>query len=186
MNAFIMERDIHNLKVQRNVLTAICASTFVVLIVQSVFLFNKQERVIVVPPVVNQSFWVDNENISTSYLEQMGVFLGELLLSKSYHSSQKQREIILKFASPEFSTSLRKKLLEEEAKLKNQNSSYLFHPDSVKVKQSKRQVLLEGDRELYVNGKRVSVQKESYVLHFSYLGGRLLLDSVSQGDGRDS
>ncbi|MBB63438.1 MAG: type IV conjugative transfer system protein TraE [Waddliaceae bacterium] len=184
MNELMMERDLNNLRKQRNALTAICTVLSLSVILQGVFLFKKQDRVVIVPPVVNQSFWVDNQHISVSYLEQMGVFLGELLLSKSYHSSLKQREILLKHASPGFATSFRKKLLEEEAKLKNQNSSYVFHPESVRVNQNKRLVLLEGNREVYVNGKRISTQKETYVLHFSYLGGRLLLDGVSQGENK--
>ena len=39
------------------------------------------ERVIVVPPAVHKSFWVENDRVSAEYLEQMGYFLIQLALN---------------------------------------------------------------------------------------------------------
>lgn len=131
-----------------------------------------------VPGVIEKEFWVDGHDVSATYLEQFGCFLGQLLLGKSSQSAPVQRTVLLRHTDPSFSGLLSKKLYEEEQLLSKQNSSYVFFPIDIQVDLPSKEVLLTGDRVFYVAGKAVSTDKESYILRFNYSGSRLLLKGV--------
>ncbi|MGE3556308.1 MAG: type IV conjugative transfer system protein TraE [Candidatus Obscuribacterales bacterium] len=165
---------------QRNLLAVTTVMLALTTVVLSCFLFAKQERVVVVPPVVDRAFWVESKAVSPTYLEQMGTFLSQLLLSKSTASAGQQRTILLRHTDPDFAGTLRKKLFTEEEELKKQNASYVFYPHTVQANPDKLQVLLQGDREYYISGDRISHAKAGYLLTFRYTGGRILLTSIEE------
>ncbi len=182
MKKSILENTTHYLRFQRNIFAALAVLLSISLIIISTFLFLKKERVIIVPPTIEKEFWVDGKQISATYLEQIGYFLGQLLLSKSPYSSSSQRTILFRHSDPAFIGVLKQKLLSEEELLKKQNASYVFYPISIQTDLQKNQVLLEGDRVFYVSGKQVSSERESYLLSFRYTGSRLLLSGINFTD----
>ena len=186
MNQQQLTKDIKHLRVQRNLLGTVCLLLAFSLAAGSCFLFLKQERTIVVPATVEKSFWVESNAVSATYVEQFGVFLGQLLLNKSHQSSGKQREILLRHSTPSFRSALNMKLIEEEKRLKKQTASYVFYPTEVEVGRSGYSARLIGDRAFYVGGKRVSSKREAYVLTFAWTGGRLLLEGVESVDEKES
>lgn len=179
MRRDLFEQNLGFLRFQRNIFAVLTLMLATSLIILSLFLFSKRERVVVVPPTVEKSFWIDQHGVSASYLEQYGYFLAQLLLCKSGSSAATQREVLLRHADPEYLPVLRKKLLDEEELLKKQSTSYVFYPRSVETNRERGEVRIEGDRLLFVSDKRVSSQPESYLLRFRYTGSRLLLTEVS-------
>ncbi len=150
----------------------------------SAFLFFKQDRVIVIPPVVEKAFWVDQSSVSPTYLEQFGCFIGQLLLGKSEASASLHRDIVLRHTDPIFIGHLKKQLQEEEALLGKQGSSYVFYPERIETDVKNLKVLLVGERCVFVEDKMISTTKEEYVLGFAYSGGRLLLRSLEKKENK--
>ncbi len=182
-----LDNALKTLTFQRNIFVGLSFLLSSGVIVLSLFLFTKSEKIIITPPVIEKEFWVDGKAVSPTYLEQYGCFLGQLLLGKSVQSAHTQRTVLLRHADPTFAGALKNKLMEEEETLRKQNSSYVFYPIEVKVDPYKKEVILIGDRLLFVAGKQISQERESYLLSFSYLGSRLLLNGISnitvQGGG---
>jgi len=178
MKKLLLDRDTKSLFFQRNVLLTISILSSLSLLMMSIFLFTKNERVVVVPAVVEQSFWVENSAVSATYLEQMGVFLGGTLLTQSQHSIEQQRATLLRHTAASFEPFLKRKLENEEGVLKKQNASYVFFNKSVKVDLAKQNVILRGERLFFVGDRQVSTQEESYKFSFAIEGGRLLLNGV--------
>ena len=178
MNQSFLEKDVKSLQFQRNIFSASLVILSVALAFQSVFLFSKRERIIVVPPKIEKEFWVDSDSVSESYLEQMGAFLGSLALAKSSESYIMRTKLLLKYTSPSFEGALRQQLTKEFELLKRENASYVFFPFSIQTNARDLTVLLEGDRILYAGGKEISNTKESYEMSFEYSGGRILLTGI--------
>jgi len=185
MNRMIFEKSLYGLEMQRNVLLGLSFLMSGTLVLLSIFLFTKRERIIVVPPVIEKEFWVDSNQISPSYLEQIGLFIGQLILGKSSHSAAAQRAVLLRHVDPGFVGTLRKRLIEEEEILKKQNAAYVFYPIDIKTCLADMSLTLSGERLLFVAGSQVSSKKEEYTLCFSYEGARLLLKSISAGESHD-
>ena len=178
MNKSFFENHLGFLLFQRNFLLSISFLLAIALIVLTSFLFFKQERIVIVPPVVEKEFWVDYQGVSPTYLEQFGYFLSQLLLAKSPQSASNQRTVLLRHVDPSYAGILKKRLIEEEEQLKKQNASYVFYPVDIKIDPKQMSLLLIGDRQIHVSGKEISSARESYLLRFSYSGSRLLLKEV--------
>ena len=181
MKSIVLEKSLQGLEFQRNVFLAFSILTSLSLLIVCAFLFLKKERVVVVPPVLEKEFWVDAQSVSATYLEQIGLFLSQLLLSKSSQSAAAQRSTLLRHTDPAFAGVLKQRLMEEEEILTKQNAAYVFYPVDMKVNLSNMSLILMGDRLLFVAGKQVSSVREEYTLHFSYVGARLLLKSITNG-----
>jgi|694.fasta_scaffold03135_10 conjugal transfer pilus assembly protein TraE len=179
MNAEFYQKNIHFLEVQRNTCFAWALLSSLSLIIVTIFLFSKEEKVIVVPSVIEKEFWVDSKNVSATYLEQMGCFLGKLLLEKSPFSASMQRKVLLRHTDPSYVGILNRKLLEEEDLLLKQNASYVFFPIDVRVDLKNREIHLIGDRTTYLADKLISTAREGYRLSFNTSSSTLLLKSVT-------
>jgi conjugal transfer pilus assembly protein TraE len=182
MNREVFEKDIQSLRMQRVYLGLLCILLAVALSVGALFLFSKEERVIVVPPVVDKPFWVENNKVSVSYLEQFGTFLSGMVLSKTPSTAQAQRNSILKYTTANFYGALKQRLLEEEEKIKKQNASIVFFTTGVTPNLKNLEVYLEGERVFFVGDKKISTKKEKYRFSFSYEFGALRLSGVSYED----
>jgi conjugal transfer pilus assembly protein TraE len=178
MNVDFLQKNLKQLFFQRNLLIGLTVSLAISTTLLTAFLFLKNEKVIVVPSIVEKEFWISNDHVSATYLEQFGYFLGQLMLNKSAQSASSQRMQLLRHTAPDFYGNLNKKLMEEEAALTKQSASYTFYPVDIKVNPHTLEVVLSGDRIFYVGGKPISTDRESYSLGFSYNGSRLLLKEV--------
>ena len=179
MNSEVLNHNIQSLRYQRNVLLAFAMIISLALLISLTLLIFKRDRVIIVPSVVGKEFWVDANSVSSSYLEQQGVFLSKFILEKTSQSAASQREIVLRHTDSGFAGILRKKLIEEEEMLRKQNSSYVFFPIDVQVDPNKMEVRIIGERIVYVSDKPISKEKEQYVLGFVFTGTGLLLKSLT-------
>lgn len=179
MNNEYYQKNIRSVEIQRNICLVLTLLSSCTVLLLAFFMFWRGEKVIVVPAVIEKEFWVDSNTFSTTYLEQMGVFLGKLILEKSPSSAQAQRQILLRHTDPAYFGTLTKKLIEEELLLAKQNASYVFFPVDIRVDLKKRSVLLIGDRTIYVSDKPVSTEREGYVLTFKSSGSKLLLEEIT-------
>lgn len=185
MNHDLLSQNLQSLRFQRNIFAALTCLLSITLIILASFLFMKNERIIVTPPMVEKEFWVEGKHISPTYLEQYGCFIGQLLLGKSAQSAPMQRTALLRNTAPDFVGPLKNKLIDEEESLQKQNAAYVFYPIEVKVYPQRKEVLLTGDRIFFVSGQKVSQEHEHYLLSFTYTGGRLLLNGVSTPEKQD-
>lgn len=182
MKSDFYKKNISYLEFQRNVFFALSIILSFSICALSIFLFWKNERIIVTPPYIEKEFWVDNNHVSPTYLEQFGSFLGQLILSKSAKSSVSQRNVIMRHVDPSYSGILNKRLQEEEKVLHDENASYVFFPHDIRVNVSTLEVFLTGERTTYVSGHPLSTSKEGYRLQFSSRGARLLLNGIISED----
>lgn len=171
-------QNINYLKYQRNIFAALSFILSLSLFLCVVFLFLKTERVVVAPLKMEDSIWVEGRRISASYVEQQGLLMANLLMSKNPHSVSDQNAIVLRYTSSLFYPELKEKLEEEEAKIKEQGTSFVFYPLETKVDQDKMAIIILGDRDIYLSGKRVSSSREKISMRFSYGSNKPLLEEL--------
>lgn len=185
MNNIIRESTIRGLTVQRNVFITIIFILLIANLFFGILLFRKTERIVVVPAVVEKEFWVDGGgSVSASYLEQIGCFVGDLLLTRSPSSADVQLNILMRQTAPTFAPLLSSRLESELLKLRKDNASYVFFKTKVIVDPQKLSVFLEGERTLFLREQVLSTAQESYLLTFINFGGRLLLASIERGSSK--
>lgn len=160
---------------QRNMLFPIVMIMGVSQLLLIMLLFWKDDRTIFVPPVLDKPFSIHGSSYSASYYEQMGLFLCNLLLTKTTETAEQQHQLLFKYVDPELLGVFKRDLMDEVETLKKDNAGYVFYPTETKVNLGNHSVLLKGERHTYVGTQRIEVSKESYRLMFVQRGHLLFL-----------
>lgn len=172
------KQGIEKIHYQRNIFAFFGLILLLSNLLLAVFLFIKRERVVIVPPVVEKEFWVEGSCLSPSYLEQFGLFLSQLLLNKSPDSVALQNRILMRYVSPAYSPVFGKALDQEKEEMVQQKLSYLFFPSKVQIAPKLKQVVLEGERVVYLGENEFLKELRRYILSFDFPNGTLLLKEL--------
>jgi conjugal transfer pilus assembly protein TraE len=67
----------------------------------TVLLMVGRERTVVTPPTLQKSFWVEGDQVSGSYLEQMAGWIATLILDVSPGNIDYNKTILLQYSAPD-------------------------------------------------------------------------------------
>jgi conjugal transfer pilus assembly protein TraE len=163
-------------------LSMLCTAALAVL----AFSLIGRERIVLVPPQIQKSFWVTGEKASAEYLEQMAYFLAQLTLDVTPQSAQYQSQVLLRYAAPEAWGELRAAASAQAERLKRDGASTVFSPQELQVDASAQRVRLRGVLTTFVSERRVSSVTKAYQLELRYSAGRLYLKSFQEISPHDS
>lgn len=173
---------LQNLIAQRNgylVLAAALAVISLILVICVCRLINR-ERIVIVPPVIHQAFWVNSQTVSPEYLSQISSFLVQLRLNMTPSSAQYQRDTLLRYTDPAYYGELKNELVEEADHLTKTHTSLIFYPVDISVDVAHLTTQISGDFSAMVSNMSLPVQRLSYRLSFRYSQGRLWLQSFQE------
>jgi len=169
---------------QRNTL-AICMLALSLAVIKLSFAIqNKEQRVIIIP-TTGPSFWVEKSRTSKEYLNVMGTYLSDLLLTRTPSDIAWKNEQILCHAHPSSYSRLKKALAEEKEKVAQNPSTFLFEPIRSYSSDKNHTFIIEGTQKTYIEkpGSKENLlqsQKLKYTLSFRCEEGRLYLTTVTQ------
>ena len=103
-----------------------------------------RERVVLVPPTINKTFWVDSERVSAEYLQQMAYFLLQLTLNVTPQSVDHQASVLLQYAAPASFGELRAAMAATADRLKRDGASTLFSTRDLVVDEATQRVGVRG------------------------------------------
>ena len=143
------------------------------------------ERIVVIPPSVHKTFWVEQERVSAEYLEQMGYFLMQLILNVTPQSVDHQSRVLLQYASPSAFGELRTQLATSAERLKRDSAATIFSAQDLSVDERQLKVGVRGQLTTFVSDRRVSEVVKAYAIEFQYTGGRITLKSFRETHPND-
>lgn len=138
------------------------------------------ERTIVVPPAIEKTFWVTKNRVSKEYLEQMGAFVGWLILDVSPESIQWKKDVLLAYVTPDQSGALKTRQELEAERLKRMNASTFFALKQLVPNEEAQSVVLVGRLRTQVNGQDTTSDAKSYLAEFAHHGGRVHLKTFKE------
>ncbi|MEO8152363.1 MAG: type IV conjugative transfer system protein TraE [Rhizobacter sp.] len=152
----------------------------VVLSLIIVYNLTGRQQTVLVPPVIEKSFWVSHDKVSSSYLEQMAAFMSYLLLDVAPSSIEWKKNLLLQYVMPsnlaEYET--RQKL--ESDRLKTLNASTQFSITGLKPNERDMTVAVSGRLATYINGTRTSEDAKTFLAKFVYTNGRIHLNKFEE------
>src|SRR5271156_6320857 len=84
-------------------LTLACGSLVLNLLFGLTILFMiGHERIVIVPPSIQKSFWVGANQVSPEYLSEMALFFTNLRFNVTPNNSIMQRDQLLRYIHPKF------------------------------------------------------------------------------------
>lgn len=176
MKFSLYQKRLSHFNVQRNILAGLSSVFLAIILLQTILLFFKQQRVIINPPELTQSYWVEGNRVSKSYVEEMTLFFAHLLLDVTESSVLPQGEVLLRYVTPQAYGDFKNKLLSDHKRLKKQQLGLQFTPQTIDFV-APLTVDLHGVLANYVGNKRISQVKETYRIAFFLKKGRLFLES---------
>ena len=144
-----------------------------------------RERVVVVPPAIHKTFWVEAERASPEYLEQMGYFLAQLTLNVTPQSVEHQSRLLLQYAAPASWGDLRTAMAANAERIKRDGASTVFSPQDLQVEERTQRVGLRGLLTTFISDRRVSEVSKGYAIELQYAGGRIFLKTFRETNPND-
>jgi type IV conjugative transfer system protein TraE len=175
MNFNLNLKHLSGLQKQRQFLLFLSSFLLIINFLQSFLLIFKKDRIVIVPSQLQQSFWVEGNNFSPSYLEEQALYFSHLLLDITQSNFISQAQVVLRYVDSKTYGDFKVKLLTQLERLKKDNLSLAFVAVDWQVNVDDLSVTITGDLLCYVASQRVSVNRKSYKVSFSSNKGRLFL-----------
>lgn len=169
-----------NFEYQRNMLLKLSGSLLVLLIILSLNLFFRSERIIILPAEVRREFWVEGNRFSPEYLEEMGVYFLHLALDVNETTLPYNMEILSRYADVETINSIKDGYERDIKKLKQNNASTNFEVKEVTVYPDRNIIFAEGILNHYVGSKRIKEERSTYSVNFKTYRGRLFFKEIKK------
>lgn len=186
MKKYLQTYRIKDLLSQRNMLLAGASGLLLINIILSLFLFQKRDRVVVVPPEVKEQFWVEHRLVSPGYIQEWTLFFSHLLLDNHPNSIRFNNNVLLRHVDPSVYTSLKQQLMEEAEKYKNKRLITMFSPIKVDVDIHKMRAVVTGRFMSKVGDRTIKERDEIYEFTYRYQYGKLLIQSFKRrGEAHD-
>lgn len=144
-----------------------------------------RERVVLVPPALHKTFWVEAERASPEYLEQMGYFLAQLTLNVTPQSVEHQSRMLLQYAAPASWGELRTAMAANADRIKRDGASTVFSPQDLQVDEATQRVGLRGLLTTFISDRRVSEVSKGYAIELQQTNGRIFLKTFSETNPND-
>lgn len=181
MRLDFLQHNIPKLLSQRNGLLVVVGILALSSVILSAGYLYKSEKIILVPPHIKKTLWVQGGEVSQEYLEEMGLYVAKLLLDLSPGSFSYNHDILLKYATPESYGSFKRQLMEDGEQYVKFQLSTNFKPMEVVAHPQTLEVEVKGTLASFVAGKHIRDSQETLFLKFSLRGDGLLLERASGG-----
>ena len=145
----------------------------------------QRERVVLVPPTISKTFWLDEARVSPEYLEQMGWFLAQLVLNVTPQSVDQQARVLLQYAAPQNHGLLRAQLAAAAQRLRRDGASTLFSVQEIAVDEQGQRVGLRGQLATFIGERRVSEHARGYAIDLQYAAGRIHIKAFRETNPND-
>ena len=187
MKLALMAEDIAGARRATSFLVALLVGSMLVNLILALFAVRLagHERIVVVPPSIHKTFWVESDRVSSEYLEQMGYFLMQLTLNVTPQSIDHQAKMLLQYAAPASFGELRTALLAAAERLKRDGASTVFSVQDITVDERALRVGVRGQLTTFITDRRVSEVSKAYAIELQYSGGRLFLKAFRETHPND-
>lgn len=182
-----MAEDIASARRATSFLVVLLVGSMLVNLILALFAvrLSGHERIVVVPPGIHKTFWVESDRVSSEYLEQMGYFLMQLTLNVTPQSVDHQAKLLLQYAAPASFGELRTALLAAAERLKRDGASTVFSAQDLVVDERALKVGVRGQLTTFISDRRVSEVSKAYAIELQYAGGRMFLKAFRETNPND-
>lgn len=160
----------------------VCSFALNILLALNLMLADRTHREVLVPPEISKTFWIEDRKASSSYLEQMGLFVIRNALDVTPAMFEYQSKQILRYTSPAAYGQLEAQLLAQGKRLTRDNISTFFSITGVQVQEETQTVRFTGQLRTMLADKTVSEVPKAYEVAFGMKNGRVYLLGIKDVD----
>lgn len=144
-----------------------------------------KKQVVLVPMNLYKSAEIGQSSVSSSYLEQVAIFLSSQRLDVTPKTIHQNTLLILSHTDPRYYSDFKRVLNKEEGTIIEKDISSAFYIRELKVDTSKLIVLMSGDLRRWVGERFIGSSDKTYKMKFSHVGNKILLTSFTEDQGKN-
>jgi conjugal transfer pilus assembly protein TraE len=174
---------IQTLLASRNSYLSLCCGSLLLnfLLVTLCFHLDNQERTIIAPPIIEQSYWLKGDAASPSYISAMIKLMVSLRLDVSPDNVDSQFLDLSRLIAPRYANAFKAALTEEADKIKNEHLSFVFYPKgALEINRTESKVRLSGDLIAFVGTTALPATSLTYDIHYQLQNGLFLVTDWSE------
>lgn len=160
----------------------VCSFALNILLALNLMLADRTHREVLVPPEISKTFWIEDKKASSSYLEQMGLFIIRNALDVTPAMFEYQSKQILRYTAPAAYGQLEAQLLAQGKRLARDNISTFYSITGVQVQEHSQTVRFSGLLRTMLADKTVSEVPKAFDVVFGMKNGRVYLLSIKEAD----
>jgi len=167
---------------RKRLMVAVCFLSVIVMFqtITIMGISKKQDRVLVTPPVIKESFWLDAGSVSESYLRQIGDYFIKTAMTVSPSTVEPQFQYLLDNVYPRYYGDVKGQLLLRGNDIKGKGISTVFVSKSFEINEEELRVNISGNLIVLTGRSRTEPIKKEFSVQFVYENGRLYLKEISE------
>lgn len=158
-----------------------------VLLVVAVIQMPKGVRHELVPPSLSKGFWVGTDQFDRNHLEEMGIYVIQLMLNVTPKSVRFQGEQLLKIIDPQHHAELLNQIQVNAAMVERLNVATTFMPVSYSYDvKSPNRIAVHGSFQTHYSDKTIGSSSKTYMVEFGRsASGKMTLVRFMETSTRD-
>jgi type IV conjugative transfer system protein TraE len=187
-----MELDEHNtqkrkhyLDVSTERLVTLGSIGLNVLLALFLLIHGSKTRIVLTPPEIPKAMWVEADQASDEYLEQMTNFVNQMILNTTAGSVDYQGAMLKKYACSDGIGTLDARMQQSALALKRDNAVTLFSPRQLRIDRKTRRVVTSGETTIWVGDKRISSTAKTYLVAFDMAASRICVKDFYETNEQD-
>lgn len=139
------------------------------------FLCWKHQRIILVPPHLNQSVLLSGASVDANYLQAIGVFFAQLRLTTTPDEVRQQQKLLMQYVDPSIYADFGKRLKEEAASIQKYKFNSVFFVNQVLPDPQHMRIVIKGVLSHWISGAKIKDQPMQYAIQLHYRNGKLFI-----------
>jgi conjugal transfer pilus assembly protein TraE len=108
-----------------------------------------------VPPEMNKAMWVENNDASDGYLEEMSTYVSQLILNAAPTGVEYQGKVLKRYVCSDNYGVMDSLIRQNADRLKKDNATTLFSTRIAKIDRKTRSVALTGTESVFVGDRKI-------------------------------
>lgn len=141
---------------------------------------SNRERTIVSPSEVHETFWIDSNNASPNYLQDMSTYFVLLANNISPTNVEFQYKIFLAKVNPNQQGQLKLLLDKQAQRVKRNNLITMFYIKGYQIDADANKVVVTGQLDSLIGDKMISSQEKQYRIGYQLINGKLYVNEYGE------
>ena len=154
-----------------------------ILLAVKVFSMEDSQRTLFLPPTVTKEFWVQGDEVSPEYLEDLAMSLSSLALTYNPSNFRARSKRLLRYAAPFAHPELETRFEDEADNVERYRISSVFHVQHATTRGLR--VALLGRLDRNTGTKSMESRRAAFLVEFANIDGTLFLTKLKEVDHAD-
>lgn len=177
------DKIVNENKLFKNIFIILTAT--IVILVFFIMKIADNKRILVIPPRVDQEFWVAGNEVSTTYLEQVSSYISDMVMNVSPDNVDRAYDTILPFLTtdPDLVKDIRSKLLAQADAIKREDIYQSFYIRDVWISKENNTISVTGICRRSTGNLYIGSQPSHVKITYKINNGKFIITKLEVDNG---